>query len=76
MTGAADALSATQQTEYAVRGRADLDRRLERLTGSERDAFWKAVRSAYVVGPRSTPAPRAGGARRRAASRPIQEVCR
>jgi hypothetical protein len=55
MTAATEALSAAPRTEYAAKGRADLDRRLVRLSPAERDAFWKAVGSAYVARRRTAP---------------------
>jgi hypothetical protein len=72
MTRAAEALSAAQRTEYAASGRADLDRRLARLSPAEREAFWTAVGRAYV--PR--PPEQAGAAPpRRAPSPLLQEAC-
>ena len=76
MISAAEALSAAQRTEFAVRGREDLDRRLARLSQAERNAFWKAVSSAYIARRIGPPRPeQSRAAAPRPASPLLEEVC-
>lgn len=77
MINAAEALTAAQRTEYAAIGRGDLDQRLARLSQAERDAFWKAVRSAYTARPidASQPDESRASPPRRNPTPLLEEVC-